>query len=220
MRFMNLTRIVSVWVMIGILVTSCSQIDNSSTEEDDKSDTVEVSKKVQLKPFSEGNLMGYQNEEGKRVISPQYIIAEEFSNGTAYVLEETGWFLINEKGNVILKPFIFDNGPDMFHEALARFVESQKMGFYNRGGEKIIPAKFDFALPFSQGLAAVCEDCRKERLGEHYHMVGGRWGYINLAGEVVIPLQYDEAESFNEKGKAEVRKGSQWFMINRKGIIQ
>jgi hypothetical protein len=190
-----------------------------------KSDEKEATNKsevVNLISFEDidSEMFGYKDSLGNVVISPQYTIAYEFSEGTAFVLEKhTGWRLIDATGKPILAPFIFDNGPDSFKEGLARYIEHEKVGFYKLGGKKVTPAKYEFALPFSEGLAAVCEGCKKEAMGEHYRMAGGKWGYINHKGEIPIPLQYDEAESF-EKNKAEVRKGSEWFVIDKNGVIQ
>ncbi len=189
------------------------------------SDTEEIASKnemVNLIPFEDidSEMFGYKDSQDNVVITPQYTIANKFSEGTAFVLEKhTGWRLIDATGKPILAPFIFDNGPDEFKEGLARYVENDKIGFYKLGGKKVTPANYEFALPFSEGLAAVCQGCQKEAMGEHYRMAGGKWGFVNHKGEIAIPLQYDEAETF-EANKAKVRKGSEWFVIDKKGVIQ
>jgi hypothetical protein len=55
-------------------------------------------------------------------------------------------------------------------------------GFINERGRVVIPARYEGALPFSEGLAAVSHE--------------GRWGYINRSGEQVIPYLFRTAESF------------------------
>jgi len=57
-------------------------------------------------------------------------------------------------------------------------------GFINDRGKLVIPARYEAALPFSEGLAAV----RRE----------GRWGYIDRSGKEVIPCVYRTAESFHD----------------------
>lgn len=64
-----------------------------------------------------------------------------------------------------------------------------KYGFINEKGEKIIRCKFDDALDFSEGFAAV--------------MLNGKWDYIDTKGNEVIPLKYASASKFNN-GLAEV----------------
>jgi hypothetical protein len=198
-----------------ILAIACSATAENKAQET-KNEVVNL-----ISFFDEDTEMyGYKDSLGNVVITAQYTIADNFEQGTAFVLEQhTGWRLIDATGKPILAPFIFDNGPDSFKEGLARYIEHEKIGFYKLGGKKVTAAKYEFALPFSEGLAAVCQGCKKEAMGEHYRMAGGKWGYINHKGEIAIPLQYDEAESF-DKSRAEVRKGSEWFVINKDGVIQ
>jgi len=120
------------------------------------------------------------------VIAPGFHLAGEFSTqGIAPVVDEKGWAYIDLQGQVLLRPFVFDNGPDPFSEGLARFVEQGRMGFFNKQGQVVIPARFTFAEPFVNGLAAFCEDCEKRYYGEHWSMEGGRWGCIDRQGQVV-----------------------------------
>jgi hypothetical protein len=56
-------------------------------------------------------------------------------------------------------------------------------GYINDRGKLIIPARFENALPFSEGLAAVRHE--------------GRWGYIDRSGKEVIPYLFQSAESFH-----------------------
>ena len=63
----------------------------------------------------------------KFVIPPIYFLASEFSeNGIAEVANKEGWFIINKKGEKILKPFIFDNAADEFYCGLARYVDDNE----------------------------------------------------------------------------------------------
>ncbi len=205
----------TVYIIFCAVLFSC----NSNSEE---AKTASRNEAINLISFfdEDSEMYGYKDSLENVVITPQYTIANDFQEGAAFVLEKhTGWRLIDATGKPILAPFIFDNGPDDFKEGLARYVEHDKIGFYKLGGKKVTAANYEFALPFSEGLAAVCEGCKKEAMGEHYRMAGGKWGYINHKGEIAIPLQYDEAETF-EANKAEVRKGSEWFVIDKNGVIQ
>ena len=56
-------------------------------------------------------------------------------------------------------------------------------GFINDRGRVVIPARFENALPFSEGLAAVMHE--------------GRWGYIDRSGKEAIPYLFQTAESFH-----------------------
>ncbi len=163
------------------------------------------------------HLWGYKTSAGAVVIRPQFLVAERFSPyGIAAVANETGWKYINKKGERILEPFIFDNGPDPFREGLARFKQSEKLGFFDRRGKVIIPARFDFAAPFSDGLALFCEGCIEHEEGEHSSFRGGKWGFIDKKGEIVIAPQFEEAKSF-ERGRAQVMLNEKWIIVDRKG---
>jgi len=77
-----------------------------------------------------------------------------------------------------------------------------KIGFINHTGSLIIPATFDNADSFSEGLASV--------------QVNGKYGYINEAGKFEIEPQFDAAGPFSE-GLACVQINSLWGYINAKG---
>lgn len=133
-----------------------------------------------LKVFSENNLWGYQNEAGETMIPAQFVMAGDFTeHGFAYVVDHKGWAFIDRAGKVVVRPFIFDNGPDSFQEGLARFVAEDKFGFYTPEGKIVIPATYDFAEPFSEGKARVCTGCEKVMDGEHYTFEGGTWTTID-----------------------------------------
>ena len=85
-------------------------------------------------------------------------------------------------------------------------------------GKEVIECKYQAALPFSEGYAAVCEE--------------DLWGVIDTQGEYVIEPSYDEfhpfkiaslntnigSAAFNE-GLAAVRKGAYWALIDTQGNI-
>lgn len=171
-----------------------------------------------LTPFSGAeDLWGYRDSSGRVIIAPQYILAGEFSvHGVAAVVDREGWLYINRKGKPLVRPFVFDNGPDDFEEGLSRYRSEGKIGFIDRACNVVIPAIYDFARPFSENRSAVCMGCREEACGEHKIVVGGKWGYIDRKGRAAIPLEYDSAGYFTD-GTAPVSKNGQTFYINTKG---
>lgn len=170
-----------------------------------------------LVTFFESGKTGFKNTEGEVVIPARFYHTSGFNGSPiAAVVDEDGWAYINTSGEILFRPFVYDNGPDYFSEGLARFVENGKIGFHNQGGEVIIEPAFDFAMPFSEGRAAVCKGCKKIMQGEHSTMEGGEWGFIDKEGNLVIPYKYDRARSF-QKGKAKVRIGKDFFEIDSSG---
>jgi len=175
----------------------------------------------QLVLFEQDRKWGYMNENGRVVIEAQFIMAHDFSpEGIAAVVDESGWAYIDKKGRVVIRPFIFDNGPDYFREGLARFTKENKFGFFDKKGRMVIRPEFDFALPFHEGLSAICMGCREVVIdGEHSMRTGGKWGYIDKKGQIVIPLEFGNASNF-ENGKARVELNGEFLYIDKNGRKQ
>jgi len=107
-----------------------------------------INAQERLTPFEQGEKWGYRNVGGKVAIQPHFSLAHEFSSeGIAAVVDEKGWAYIDAQGNILIRPFIVDNGPDYFQDGLARFVELGKFGFFNQRGHVVIHPHFDFAAP-------------------------------------------------------------------------
>lgn len=101
-------------------------------------------------------------------------------DGTLHYLNSVG---------VVVPVLPFDNGPDYFIEGLARTVQGGKVGFIRDDLTLAIPPRWDFAFPFENGTAVVCNGCTFRPVGEaHLEVVGGRWGVIDREGLVVVPL--------------------------------
>ncbi len=90
-----------------------------------------------------------------------------------------------------------------FSEGLAKVSVNGKVGFINRNGKLVIPAKLRDAGSFRDGLAP-------------FEASNNKWGFIDKAGRIAIPATYDWAISFNE-GLALVQLGKLWGYINRDG---
>ncbi len=122
-------------------------------------------------------------------------------------------------------------------------VYTSKVGYADINGRLVIPAKYDMAGEFSEGLAAV--RVKGDRLygyinkrgkmvirpqfidAEKFHQgrarviggrYGGRTGYINKSGKIVIPIIYRDGTIFSE-GYAAVKKNGRYYFINRSGRI-
>lgn len=90
-----------------------------------------------------------------------------------------GWVYVGRDNRLILKPYIFDNGPDYFEEGLARFIENGKMGFHDQALNIIIPAKYDFVYPFENGTAQAGTNCTTQQHGEHSSVSCEKWESIH-----------------------------------------
>jgi hypothetical protein len=81
-----------------------------------------------------------------------------------------------------------DNWADDFADGLARSPRAGKVGYIDRTLRLVIAARYEGALPFAHGRAAVCIGCRPQRTDEHQDYVGGRWGCIDVTGREVVAL--------------------------------
>lgn len=77
-----------------------------------------------------------------------------------------------------------------------------KFGYADAAGRIVIPARFDGADSFSEGLAVVLDS--------------GRFGYIDSRGAFAIPAVYRHARAFRD-GHASVRFGGAWLTIDTIG---
>lgn len=103
--------------------------------------------------------------------------------GHALVLDGQGWVYVDRNQRPVIRPYIFDNGPDYFEEGLARFVKDGKMGFHDEALNIIIPAQYDFVFPFKNGAAKAGTNCKRERSGEHTSVYCEKWESLGKPGK-------------------------------------
>lgn len=162
---------------------------------------------------------GFKDAGGKVVLPPRYAVADGFSPaGVACVADDAGWSCIDGAGATVLRPYLFDNGPDPFSDGLARFVEGDKVGFYDDKFVKVIPARYDFAGPFADGRAPFCSGCARTCDGEHCSMTGGKWGLLDRTGAEVVAPRFDRISGF-EGGTARAVEGGAEKTIDPQGNV-
>ncbi|MBQ2540096.1 MAG: WG repeat-containing protein, partial [Paludibacteraceae bacterium] len=127
-------------------------------------------------------LRGYIDENGKMVISANYIMVLPFSCGWAWVYEDGEDQFIDKDGkSVIPDPF---PGDDYFYFNRIRFVEDGKIGMYDENWKVVIPADYKIlGCGTEDGLIRFTED-------------GKEYGYLDKDGKVVIQEQFSEADNF------------------------
>ena len=78
-----------------------------------------------------------------------------------------------------------------------------KYGYVDsKTGKEVIPFKYDYAEPFSEGMAKV--------------KLNYKYGYIDITGKEVIPCKYDFIYEFHE-GLAEVKLNNKYGYIDKTG---
>lgn len=99
-------------------------------------------------------LYGYIDSTGSVVIDPQYMAAGNFSEGLAIVNQDNRYFVINTKGEVVLRTTNYLND---FHQGLASFLDSKtyKSGYINTEGKVVMKAAYDYAGNFDKNNTAI-----------------------------------------------------------------
>lgn len=167
---------------------------------------------------SEQELIGYKNTTGEVVIKAEFIYTyTDTFYFMAIVLKNGEWLGIDREQKIILKPFIYDNGPDYIEEGLFRFVENEKIGFATIDGEKIIEAKYDFASPFENGLSEYTLGGHKEyeNGGEYWFWTGGyENGFMNKTGQ-----KFTKVTALKDNKREAWTKNNKHVLLDTKGEI-
>ncbi len=163
---------------------------------------------------------GYVNSTGDTVIPlDKYPICftDTFCNWALVLKPQLGFVGINRQEDVLFNVFPFDNAPDSPSEGKFRIIEKDKIGYADTTGKVIILPKFGGALPFSEGFAAVCEECEKVQNGEHYSWENGKWGFIDTMGKLIINYKYEKVKESFKNGFAIVVYNGKEIKIDKNG---
>ena len=130
-----------------------------------------------------------------------------------------------------------------YSEGFAIVTKDGKNGYVDSTGRLVIPAEYEVAGPFSEGLAAVCKELPFDFAyidtasnvvippngytvaGEFQNGIAwvckdGKWGAINPQGQVVIPLEFDSVgETHSEGAYFYVSKGGAFGVVDSTGQV-
>lgn len=156
--------------------------------------------------FQKDRLWGAIDETGDVAISRQYSILLGFSDGwaRAYINDALRYVSLDGAREIVPSAAGWSSaGAQDFHEGAALDRATNGLvGFIDERGGWLIPAQFEDAYAFHDGLAAV------ER--------NGLWGYIDKSGQIAVPFNFDHATSF-DNGLAIVMKNAGIVVIDRTG---
>jgi len=141
-----------------------------------------------------GDKHGYVDENGHQAIPAHYDDAASFAEGLAAVKLGEKWGYIDKNGRWLIEPRFGSKfgGAGPFSEGLAPVLFNGKMGYIDHSGHFVIQPQFDFAEPFSEGLAAV-----GKVLQPGVSQLPA-FGFVDRTGKTVVPLRYVSAGSFRE----------------------
>jgi hypothetical protein len=144
---------------------------------------------------------------------------------------------INSKNEFIINPTLIYKVPldenkriyTHFKEGLAIYQNEKTLlyGYINQNGDTVIPAKFDTAEPFSDSLALVGINEKRNNIFGSLNQ-DFKFGFINHNGEFVINPKYDRANNFREglsvgyfgwiDSSTQVAR-RECVVINKKGLV-
>ena len=153
---------------------------------------------------------GFIDKTGKEVVPCKYT----WINGPS-LMTSTGYNDENPRFSEGLAVVVVDDGTEYEVNNYRG-----KCCFIDQTGKEVIPAKYDTASNFSEGLAMVGV------YNSRYTNLLGTWynftcGFIDKTGKEVVPCKYDAAHPFSE-GLAAVRVGNdsatwKWGFIDKTG---
>lgn len=156
----------------------------------------------------ENDLYGLMDKKGNIIIEPKYHYITNFSEGRAVVMDGNWKYgMIDKKGKEIVKP-IYDEGY-MFDNKFTRFAT----GFDDRVVGSADNKGYFHIKPIYQGF----EFFNTKTGYQAYVKKNGKWGKVNEKNEAKTKFIYDDFSYFGESKVAPVRKGNDWYIINRDG---
>lgn len=170
-----------------LICTGCSNIDNlSCVYIPQPSDT---NPHPQLSPFKS---CAHFNEIGSLILAKDHLNNLYYDENNLASVRLTGAIYYVHKSGATAQTHYIDNGPDYFSHGLARYINKGKYGFIDKELNITIPATYDYAAPFENGLAVVCNQCIQSKRGGHTEMTGGLWGYIDKSGKEVVSVEFEK----------------------------
>ncbi len=178
------------------------------------------------------NLYAYKRIDGQFLTPYQYERADKFSHGFAQVSRSEFLLPLGPLGVSRLGPqqhgyidttgnFLYRTGNEVEDDAsedLAIFSDVRKVGFIDKAGKVLIPARFDHARPFRDGLAAVCKCSTDHTEGPLCSGAFGKWGFIDKTGKLVIDYRFASVSDFSE-GSAACQFEGRFGYIDKAGDL-
>lgn len=214
--------------------------NNSNTEKNDnsinQSDEENISSEKQvtnnesgLYPFKKNRLWGYKNDENEIIIKPQFIEANEFSEGLAYVqgVPNVGPGLVNTKGELLLLDF-YAHEVFPFKDGKAKITRDSYTGYIDKKGNiiyekeaQLIPTKLRFSWVYitnnDEKIAIIDDFVEADEFINDIAVVKLRDGhaYINKKGEYILK-ELQEAYPFDDN-KGLAKKDNEWSYYDKSG---
>ena len=183
---------------------------------------INTKNEIQFNAFSSSSPMTFYNnvavviedDESKSLltstgekVASKYTVLGDCEEGLipAFIEKEKKLGFINPKGDWVTElPYKYFIGP--YSEGLSAFTDSDTKlcGYFDTKGKKAIPASYQLANNFSEGVACI----RK----------GGVYQFIDKTAKLIFDQQFEYATDFHE-GLSAVQQMGKWGFINMKGEL-
>lgn len=121
---------------------------------------------------------GFINRNNETVIPFEYEEAYPFFDGIAFVKKENLYIGIDTKNRTKVNFGTETTEFPFYSNNLSTFKKYNKYGYINKKGKVVIPAIYEYAYPFVNGMA--------------YVELNGKSGFINKKGKEIIPIRYNQ----------------------------
>lgn len=189
-----------------------------------------------------GNLWGFYDTTGRKVIDYQYRTESDFSEGLAVINVDIDSMTVKygyiNKNNEIVIPARYEFAMTFF-EGLAVIKDYDRYGMIDRNGKEVMPCKYIglsgmidgrcFAFDAETELAAMFDKNMKQLTDFKYNeiqfynegfytaRIGNQFTYLDKKGRECFGM-YEELSGFFD-GYSMVKKDGKYGIINRKGKI-
>lgn len=130
------------------------------------------------------------DKTGKIIFPFSKLSIDKFNEGLAFIHDENSKYgAIDQTGKMVIP--LSDSYLSLLSNGLSVKGMKEKFGYIDSKNKVVIPAIYDIADDFSEGMAAVC-------LRSGIVNANLKWGYIDIKGKLVIPYEYAERTPFSE----------------------
>ncbi len=121
----------------------------------------------------------------------------------------------NPKTTAADYPYLSTSGKGDGSSRLIPFSKNNKFGFISDTLEEVIPARYDYAYGFYDGMARICTG---GILSEYGTYTNCSYGYINEKGEEILPPDsYWIAEDYKDGYARVSNNGSMYYLVDKNG---
>src|ERR1700752_655624 len=162
---------------------------------------------------------GFIDTTGRIVFETDASPSEKgFSSGVAVLLAKNSasHYFIDRLGRFITGYYLY--AEDCTEGLCAVKMESGQWGFVDTSGETVIKGQYDWAKPFSNGIARVGVLTASADIRNDGATRDSKMGFIDRNGKAITPMKFDTGADFSD-GLAQVKLDNKWGYINQSGEI-